>query len=353
MQKTVPNYPPPTSLNQLKDVVGVSSVDYSAEFDGLYKRLNSVETLLEKKKAPGELIRYLPGLAKLLSQGQLKGTLPKKAYADDTYKDLKTAEFTIQLSANQYMNFHSIHLVFPLKIKKNSNVANHILSTEIIINNFFAHWIKEINIKCLGDDIPILPTTNTIDIYKYSDAMVKHLPKKVLKVIENDLLYSKKMLPDREDRRDERTNDANTDNRADDNIDERIQKFQNQLQNVYWYRIPSKYICDLGLVNTPIKFNTKWCLTFEINMQKLFESKTNQAADGLPNAVEAKIIIDLMLYFPYYQFNLDDVYRTYFELAMVSENLLRTSIRKTPLQKSYELVRGAQSKTIMFNNAFN
>ena len=90
------------------------------------------------------------------------------------------------------MNFHSIHLVFPLKIKKNSNVANHILLTEITVNNFFAHWIKEINIKRLGDDIPILPTTNMIDIYKYSDAMVKHLRKKVLKVIENDLLYSKK-----------------------------------------------------------------------------------------------------------------------------------------------------------------
>ena len=116
MQKPIPNYPPPTSLNPLKDAVSVSAVDYSAKFDGLYKRLNNVETLIEKKKAPGELIRYLPGLAKPLYQGQLKGTLPKKAYADDTYKDLKTAEFTIQLSANQYMNFHSIHLVFPLKI---------------------------------------------------------------------------------------------------------------------------------------------------------------------------------------------------------------------------------------------
>ena len=118
MQKPVPNYPPPTLLNPLKDTVGVSAIDYSAEFDGLYKRLNSVEALLEKKKATRELIRYLGGLAKLLYQGQLKGTLPKKAHADDTYKDLKTAEFTIQLSANQYMNFHSVHLVFPLKVKK-------------------------------------------------------------------------------------------------------------------------------------------------------------------------------------------------------------------------------------------
>ena len=42
----------------------------------------------------------------------------------------------------------------------------------------------------------------------------------------------------------------------------------------------------------------------------------------------------------------------YFESAMVSENLLRTGIRKAPLQKSYELVAGTQSKTIAFNNAF-
>ena len=103
-------------LNPLKDAVGVSAVEYSVKFDGLYERLSGVETLLEKKKLPGDLIRYLPGLAKPLYQGQLKGTLPKKAYADDAYKDLKTAEFTIQLLANQYMNFHSIHLVFPLKI---------------------------------------------------------------------------------------------------------------------------------------------------------------------------------------------------------------------------------------------
>ena len=33
-----------------------------------------------------------------------------------------------------------------------------------------------------------------IDIYKYSDAMLKDLPKKALKVIENDFLYSKKKL---------------------------------------------------------------------------------------------------------------------------------------------------------------
>ena len=129
----------------------------------------------------------------------------------------------------------------------------------------------------MGDDTPILPTTNTVEIYKYSDAILKHMPKKALAVIENDLLYSRKKvkLPTGEDRRDERTNDADQAKRTDDNIEERIEKFHDQLENNYWYRIPIKFLCDIRFVNTPIKFNIKWRLTFEINMQKSFESKTN------------------------------------------------------------------------------
>ena len=92
------------------------------------------------------------------------------------------------------MNFHNLHIVFPMKIKKKSNVANDLDNTLITVNNFFAHWIKEIDIKKLGDDQPILPTINTVEIYKYSDQILKHLPKNSLKLIENDLLFSKKKV---------------------------------------------------------------------------------------------------------------------------------------------------------------
>ena len=70
-------------------------------------------------------------------------------------------------------------------------------------------------------------------------------------------------------------------------------KFRTQFQTTYYYRIPLKYICDIGYVNTPIKFNTKWRSTFETNMPRLFESKTNLAADAAyPNTVDPKIILD-------------------------------------------------------------
>ena len=63
-----------------------------------------------------------------------------------------------------------------------------------MVNNFFAHWIKELNIKRYGDDIPILPLTNTVEIYKYSHAILKHMESDALKTFQNNFLYSKKKV---------------------------------------------------------------------------------------------------------------------------------------------------------------
>ena len=60
------------------------------------------------------------------------------------------------------------------------------------------------------------------------------------------------------DRRDERTAQVqDADNRTENNLDERIEKFQDQLKNVCYYRVPLKYVCDIGLVYQPVRFNTK------------------------------------------------------------------------------------------------
>ena len=88
-----------------------------------------------------------------------------------------------------------------MKIKKSSNVANNLADDVITVNNFFAHWIKELDIKRYGDDVPILPLTNIVEIYKYSNAILKYIESNALKTFQNDLLYSKKKvsLPTRED----------------------------------------------------------------------------------------------------------------------------------------------------------
>ena len=104
----------------------------------------------------------------------------------------------------------------------------------------------------------------------------------------------------------------------------------------------------MGLVNQPVKFNTKWHLTFETDYQRLFESKANQANDALPDSVDAKTILTSTPYILCEQFKLDDNYRTYLEGIMMSNNVLRTGIQPTPYQKSCEMVRGSQNRTVTF-----
>ena len=104
----------------------------------------------------------------------------------------------------------------------------------------------------------------------------------------------------------------------------------------------------MGLVNQPVKFNTKWLLTFETDYQRLFESKANQANDALPDSVDAKIILTSTPYILYEQFKLDDNYKTYLEGKMISNNVLGTGIQSKPYQKSYEMVWGSQSRTVTF-----
>ena len=63
-----------------------------------------------------------------------------------------------------------------------------------------------------------------------------------------------------------------------------------------------RFLCDLGLVNQPVKFSTKWLITFEQDYQKLFETKANQVNDALPTSVDAKIILTATPYLLFKQF---------------------------------------------------
>ena len=81
-----------------------------------------------------------------------------------------------------------------MKIKKSTNNATNLDAALMTVNNFFAHWIKEIDVKWYGNKIPISPLINTGDIYKYSDAMLKFEEDDALKTYHNHLLYSQKKL---------------------------------------------------------------------------------------------------------------------------------------------------------------
>ena len=80
--------------------------------------------------------------------------------------------------------------------------------------------------------------------------MLKHLPEKTLKKIRKNFLFIEKavVLTGNNDRR---VHGSTTDNtqRTDSNLDDRIAKFTTQIKDKFVYRIPLRYICDIGKIN--------------------------------------------------------------------------------------------------------
>ena len=51
--------------------------------------------------------------------------------------------------------------------------------------------MKQIDILKYSKDKSLIPMLSQQEIYQYSNSMLKHVPKNALKMIQNDLLYSK------------------------------------------------------------------------------------------------------------------------------------------------------------------
>ena len=103
--------------------------------------MNDFGNFFRTGKVSYNMLRYIPGLAKVCYQGQLHSTETKRK----TYKNKKNIEFNVQLTEGHYTIFQ-----------------------------------KEINIKRYRNDIPTLPLTNTFNTYRYSDKMLKPMPKDTL-----------------------------------------------------------------------------------------------------------------------------------------------------------------------------
>ena len=176
--------------------------------------------------------------------------------------------------------------------------------------------IKEISVTKYGNDKQLIPTFSPYEIYQYSDAMLKHLPKDSLKKIQKMLLYDNTVVYYNKTTMDRRTHNSNTANDITDlNINERLQKFNNQLKNEYVYRIPLRYFTDLGKINFPLKIDFRIKCHLKTDMKKLFESKEKVTTAAAP---DAQIIFTKAPFIHYEQFLLDKNFRQDLEKIMVS-----------------------------------
>ena len=210
--------------------------------------------------------------------------------ADTTYSDKEVLlDFELILDNNCYTNLKSPYLCFPVRFRKLSNTAQNLDLSLFPVNNFLAQWIKEIDISKYGTNKFLIPTTTPQESYRYSKAILKHLPENDLKMIEKNLLYSTKpvIIRGNEDRRSHTNN--NEANRTDANLEDRENKFDAQIDNKYVYRVPLKNLCDLGKLNFPKETDLKICCTLQTDMKKLSELKKKVTAIG---------VLDAQLVFP-------------------------------------------------------
>ena len=73
------------------------------------------------------LAKYIPGLLQLAFQGMLDDIDTREKVAHPSYKDMEQLDFQILLTENYYVNLNSIHVCFPIKIKKKQKTMQQTL----------------------------------------------------------------------------------------------------------------------------------------------------------------------------------------------------------------------------------
>lgn len=185
------------------------------------------------------------------------------------------------------MNWSNIHFCLPIQIKSKKKSANDIDRAIIAADIVFVDWMKEIDIKRYRDNSQSLPTCNSTNIYQYSGTLLKYMPKDVLKTFQNTLLYSKEDIMLTGGRNKHVHNSNNLTLRKNNNITKTLASYKNSSKNKMVYRTPLRILCNIGLLNFPVKLVTKIICILETNMNKLFESA--QKVTALPNVPNGEV----------------------------------------------------------------
>ena len=85
-------------------------------------------------------------------QGMIEKIMTIEQPVDTTYSDKEILNFELILDNNYYTNLKSLHLYFPIRFKKLSDIAHNLDSDNYPVNSFFAHWIREIDKKRSKND---------------------------------------------------------------------------------------------------------------------------------------------------------------------------------------------------------
>ena len=188
------------TLNPLDDYGGVPSINDEGTLENLTENVDKACGFLKTGKADEDLSRYFPNILPVTRQQQIAGDIPRKPCASIMYTDKKQFQFILNLTANTYSNFSTMEICLPFRFTKKTNKNLQLDGQVMMVKNIFGHWFIDIDIRRYPDDLRVLPTNNSVDIYKYSNAQMKYLPEKSAKKLLKIMLYSNKQQILKEDR---------------------------------------------------------------------------------------------------------------------------------------------------------
>ena len=357
MKRAIGQHYPGESLNPLNDVSNVSSVDIYPTLESVNKKVDDLAKLWSQGKMEQSLVRYIPGLTKPARQGQIARIEDQLIYADQAYTDKKMLQFSLRLPTNAYTNFSTMELVLPVYFAKKSNKATAIDATTCTVNNFFTHWIKEIDVTRNNDTYKILPTNNITPLYDHAGKILKYMPTAALNTIKASLLYDKTKVYTPVADTDRRSiTDTDIVKRSDVNLRKRLTVYTpNFLKTNRYYRIPLKFFTELGNVNTQQSINVNFEFTLETNIMKLFETNkveanTDAGKAKIDDEPDAQIYFHARPYITYNVIQLDSNFQQYFDTALKKSSALRQGVFLNPYRQNFEIAKGSQTQIVRFDN---
>ena len=97
------------NVSAFESIGHVPSIDKTAsDFDKADTKVKKLKQLVATGEYDAHVARYIPGMLELA------------CLAHPSYKDLET--YQLPLDKNLYTNLNSVHFVFPMKIKKRSDI---------------------------------------------------------------------------------------------------------------------------------------------------------------------------------------------------------------------------------------
>ena len=115
------------TVSPFNDAGRSSPIDGTASnYNDAREKVQKIRELISTGRYGGDITKYIPRLLEVKFQGMLEDIDTKEKTVHRSYTDMEQLDFQIQLTDNYYLNPNSIHICFPIKIKKNTSSVQDI-----------------------------------------------------------------------------------------------------------------------------------------------------------------------------------------------------------------------------------